>query len=201
MKKNPYPANFTKASLLIPESRIIAGLLLQNPTSAEWKQQVIDVNILQRRTHNSASTAANLIRSRLNTMDEKLWEFVHKGSQELVTQAVLAVTVKYSPLLGDYLREVYLRERKRFAEQLRPSSWNQFIEDCHNRIPDLPIRTESTNAKLKQNAFRIMAEAGLIEDTKSMRLRHLILVPKLKQYLLKQKEQYVLQCLLPEGDY
>ncbi len=201
MKKNPYPANFTKASLLIPESRTIAGLLLQNPTPAEWKQQVFDENVLQRRTRNSAETAANLIRSRLNTMDEKLWEFVHKGSKELATQAVLAATVKYSPLLGDYLREVYQRERKQFADQLRPTSWDQFIEDCHNRVPDLPVRSESTQAKLKQNAFRMLAEAGLIEDTKSMAIRRMLLAPQLKQYLVSRKEDYVLKCLPPEGDH
>ncbi|MGI9283090.1 MAG: DUF1819 family protein [Endozoicomonas sp.] len=201
MKNNSYPANFTKASLLIPESRIIAELMLKHPTPAEWKQQIFDENILQRRTPNSASTVASLIRSRLNTMDERLWGFIQKGSKELATQAILAATVKYSPLLGDFLREVYQRERKQFAEQLRSTSWDQFIEDCHNRVPDLPVRSESTHAKLKQNAFRMMAEAGLIEDTKSMAIRHMLLAPELKRYLVSRKEDYVLKCLVPAGDH
>ena len=197
---NPYPANFTKASLLIPESRIVAGLLLQEPTPEEWKRQIYEENILQRRTPNSAQTAGTLIRSRLSTLDKELWGFVHTGSKELATQSVLAATVKFSPLLGDFIREVYQRERKQFAEKLRPSSWDQFIEECHNRIPDLPVRSESTQAKLKQNAFRIMAEAGLIDNTRDMTIRHLTLAPQLKQYLKDRNEQYVLRCLLPEGE-
>ncbi|PVZ66776.1 DUF1819 family protein [Pelagibaculum spongiae] len=198
--KNPYPTNFSNASLLIPESRIIAGLLLQEPTTEEWKRQVYDDNILQLRTLNGAKTAGNLIRRRLNTMDKALWKFVHTGSKELATQSVLAATVKFSPLLGDYIRDVYQRERKQFAEQLRPSSWNQFIEECHNRIPDLPVRSESTQAKLKQNAFRIMAEAGMIDNTRNMTIRHLSLAPQLKRYLENSDEHYVLSCLLPERD-
>lgn len=196
---NPYPANFTKASLLVPESRIIAALLLQDLSSAEWKRQTLDENILQRRTKNSAQTAASLIKSRLMTMDSGLWEFIRTGSKELATQAVLATTVKFSPLLGDYLQYVYQRERKQFADHLRQSSWDLFIDDCHNRIPDLPVRTESTQAKLKQNAFRIMAEAGLIDNTKDMTIRHLALVPELERYLVSKQEKYVLRCLLPEG--
>ncbi len=196
---NPYPANFTKASLLVPESRIIAGLLLQDLSVAEWKQQIENENVLQRRTKNSAKTAAGLIKSRLMTMDHGLWELVYAGSKELATQAVLGATVKFSPLLGDYLQYVYQRERKQFADHLRPSSWDLFIADCHNRIPDLPVRSESTQAKLKQNAFRIMAEASLIDNTKDMSIRHLVLAPELERYLVRKQEKYVLRCLLPEG--
>ncbi len=197
--KNPYPANFTSGSLLVPESRLIAELLLKHPTQPEWKQYIYEDNILQRRTAASAKSAANLIRARLKVMDEALWLLVVNGTKEVATQAVLAATVKYSPLLGDFIRYVYQQERKQFSTQLRPSSWEQFIEDCHNRVAYLPEYSASAQLKLKQNAFRIMAEAGLIEDTKSMIIRHLLLTPELKKYLVDQKEHYVLKCLMPEG--
>ncbi|MCW7555582.1 DUF1819 family protein [Endozoicomonas gorgoniicola] len=79
MAQNVYPANFTKGSLLIPESKIIAGILLQEPSPAEWKRQIVDENILQRRTTNSALIVAGVIRSRLKTVNEELWKLVHTG--------------------------------------------------------------------------------------------------------------------------
>lgn len=44
---SPYQANFTKCSLIVPESRIIAGLLLQGIEGSDWDKQVRDLNVLQ----------------------------------------------------------------------------------------------------------------------------------------------------------
>ena len=68
MSKGRYQANFTKASLLIPESRIVAGLLLDNIDEDQWHQAIVVDNVLQKRTKNTATTQASLIRNRLATM-------------------------------------------------------------------------------------------------------------------------------------
>jgi hypothetical protein len=68
MPRARYQANFTKASLLVPESRIVAGLLLDNVDEDQWHQAIIVDNFLQKRTNNTATTQASLIRNRLATM-------------------------------------------------------------------------------------------------------------------------------------
>ena len=190
-----YLANFTKCSLIVPETRIIAGLLLQSVEPREWERQVYELNVLQKRTAKTAATYANLARARLQTMDVELWKLVHEGSMPVATHAVLAATVKFSPLFGDFLRTVVRHQFRRFSTHLELRHWDAYIEDCQRAQPDMPGLTDSTRGKLRQNAIRMLAEAGFIEDTRSLRLRSQAIEPAVLNYLRQQNEQYVLDCL------
>ncbi len=56
-----YNGEIVAGSLLIPESRKIADLLLQEVSEEEWYQAVIIDNILQKRSPASAKRQAQLI--------------------------------------------------------------------------------------------------------------------------------------------
>lgn len=190
-----YQANFTKGSLLVPESRIVAKLLLEDISGKDWTQIIATENVLQKRTQNTANTHANLARSRLKTMGPKLWKLVSNGSSPVATHAVLAATIKFSPLLGDFMNLALKEEFKRFEEKLRPTLWDNYLDACRDRDPNMPKWTEGTRAKLKQNAFRILAEAGFLTDTRSKRLNPVPIAPEVISYLEDHKEAYVLQCI------
>jgi hypothetical protein len=98
--------SFTRCSLIVPESRIVAALLLQDVSKQEWQRQIVGLNVLQKRTAKTAVSYASTARSSLETMHPDLWVLVRDGSRPVATQAVLAATVKFSPLLGDFLRTV-----------------------------------------------------------------------------------------------
>jgi len=191
----PYKANFTKTSLIVPESRIVADLLLSDVSSEEWDRLIRQENILRKRTGNTAMTYASLARARLQTMTPELWELVRDGSMPVASQAVLAATLKFSPLFGNFLRTTLRDEFRRFSVTLEPRLWDQYIEDVQRAYPQMPAFTESTQGKLKQNAFRMLAEAGFIVDTRSMRLRKIQLEPAVLDYLRNHQEQYVLDCI------
>lgn len=190
-----YLANFTKCSLIVPEARIVAGLLMNGADSGEWERQVLDVNVLQKRTAKTAVTYANLARARLQTMDADLWLLVRDGSMHVATHAVLAATVKFSPLFGDFLRTVVRDQFRRFATHLETRHWDAYIEDSLRSQPNMPALSDSTRVKLRQNAMRMLAEAGFIESTRSLRLRSQQIEPAVLHYLRQHNEQYVLDCL------
>ncbi|RRW11932.1 DUF1819 family protein [Stutzerimonas stutzeri] len=190
-----YLANFTKCSLIVPEARIVAGLLMNGADSGEWERQVLDVNVLQKRTAKTAVTYANLARARLQTMDADLWLLVRDGSMHVATHAVLAATVKFSPLFGDFLRTVVRDQFRRFATHLETRHWDAYIEDSLRSQPNMPALSDSTRVKLRQNAMRMLAEAGFIENTRSLRLRSQQIEPAVLHYLRQHNEQYVLDCL------
>jgi len=190
-----YLANFTKCSLIVPEARIVAGLLMKGADSGEWERQVLDVNVLQKRTAKTAVTYANLARARLQTMDADLWLLVRDGSMHVATHAVLAATVKFSPLFGDFLRTVVRDQFRRFATHLETRHWDAYIEDSLRSQPNMPALSDSTRVKLRQNAMRMLAEAGFIENTRSLRLRSQQIEPAVLHYLRQHNEQYVLDCL------
>jgi hypothetical protein len=190
-----YLANFTKCSLIVPEARIVAGLLIKGAESGEWERQVLDVNVLQKRTAKTAATYANLARARLQTMDEDLWLLVRDGSVPVATHAVLAATVKFSPLFGDFLRTVVRDQFRRFATHLETRHWDAYLEDSLRSQPNMLTLSDSTRVKLRQNAMRMLAEAGFIENTRSLRLRSQHIEPAVLHYLRQHNEQYVLDCL------
>ena len=195
MPRGRYQANFTKASLLIPESRIVGGLLLNNVDEDQWHQAIVVDNVLQKRTQNTATTQASLIRNRLNTMGPELWALVREGGKLVATHAVFAATIKFSPLLGDFLDLVVREQFRRFENSLRPALWDDYLESCHERDPEMPSWSESTRAKPKQNAIRMLAEAGYLHDTRSMRLQRVQISQEVIGYLQEHEETYVMKCI------
>ncbi len=192
---SPYLANFTRCSLIVPETRIVAALLLQGTEGADWDKQIGQLNVLQKRTAKTAMTYASLARARLQTMDAGLWELVRDGNVPQATQAVLAATVKFSPLFGDFLRTVVRDQFRRFATHLEARHWDAYIEDSLRAQPNMPTLNDSTRVKLRQNAMRMLAEAGFIENTRSLRLRGQHIEPAVLHYLRQHNEQYALDCL------
>src|SRR5690348_7739746 len=98
-----YSADITAGSLKVPESRIVARLLLDGVSGPAWKDAIERENVLQARSPATAKRLARLIRLRLETMDADLWKLVRDGTGPVATHAALAAAVKHSPLLGDFL--------------------------------------------------------------------------------------------------
>ena len=152
-----YKANFTKTSLIVPESRVVADLLLREVTHEEWKHEIFDKNVLQKRTRETALTYASIARSRLETMGPGLWELVRDGTLPVATHAMLAATVKFSPLLGDFMHNILQDQYRQFKSHLDSSLWSQYIENCRNQDVEMSEWSDSTCSKLRQNAMRILA--------------------------------------------
>ena len=190
-----YKANFTKGGLMVPESRIVADLLLQGVDAAGWKQAIEVDNVLRKRSPTTASTKAALIRARLQTMTEGLWRLVRDGSKPVATHAVFAATIKYSPLFGDFLDLVVRDLYRRFEETLKPQHWDRYLEDCRNRDPAMPEWTAATQEKLRTRVFGMMTEAGYLSDSRTRTLKPVRVSPEVVRYLKESDEDYALRCM------
>ena len=178
-----YKANFSRGGLMVPESRIIADLLLRGIDPPGWKQAIEVDNLLAKRSPTTASTKATLIRGRLRTLTPALWRLIRDGSKPVATQAVLAATVNYSPLLGDFLELVLRPLVRRFEPNLKPQHWDRYLEDCRTRDPDMPAWSAATLETLRTRAFGMLAEAGYLSDARQRRLQPLRLAPEVAQAL------------------
>ena len=188
-------ANFTKASLIVAETRLVAGLLLGDASPDSWKQAIEIDNVLQKKTRNTALTYANLARTRLQTMGPALWQIIHQGSLAEARDGALAATVKFSPLFGDFLRDVLRDQFRRFATKIGASLWDDYIDHQLRAHPDVPSFNDSTRTKLRQNAMRILVEAGFVTDTQSLTLRPHRIEPSVRHCLEAHQERYTLECL------
>lgn len=190
-----YKANFTKGGLMVPESRLVADLLLQGVDADSWKHAIEVENVLRKRSPATAVGKAGLIRARLRTMTPELWTLVRDAGKPVATQAVFAATLKYSPLLADFLDLVVLDLYRRFEPQLKPRHWERYLEDCHLRDLRMPVWSAATLTSLRRRAFGMLAEAGYLSDSRPRSLQALRLEPEVVACLRAQGEDDILRCM------
>lgn len=190
-----YRADITAGALKLPESRVVAGLLLRDVSDKEWRKAIYDENVLQTRSDKTAKRISVLIRGRLSQVEAPLWKLVADGSVKEATHACLAAAIKASYLLGDFLDIVVRDEYRTFKETLSLTLWASYVEDCQNRDPDMPQWADSTVTRLRSSIYTILAEGGYIDSTKTRNLQTVHIVKPVLRYLEKHDEEYVLRCI------
>ena len=190
-----YRADITAGSLKVPESRIIADLLLQGVNETGWKEALYAQNVLQTRSPKTTKRLVLLLRGRLELMEAELWKLVRDGLGTIATHACLAAAVKHSVLLGDFLDLVVREHYKCYADVLSTKWWGTYIEDCRGRDSEMPRWRDSTLARLRSSVFQILAQVGYIENTRTLKLQTVHIASQVLDYLTEHNESYVLRCI------
>ena len=190
-----YRADITAGALKVPESRIIAALLLRGLDEAGWKEAIYGQNVLQTRSPKTAARLTLLLRGRLALMQPALWTLVRDGAGTVATQACLAAAVKHSALLGDFLDLVVREHVARFARTLSNTVWDDYVLDCRGRDPKMPQWSAATRERLRSSVFQILAQAGYAENIRSLRLQPVYIASPVLDYLTTHQEHYVLRCI------
>jgi hypothetical protein len=191
-----YNAEISAGSLMLPESRRVAKLLLSHPTKEQWANALRLDNILQKSNPATARRQARLIRNRLDTLDDKAWALIAEGSQEVATQILLAAAVNHSRVLADFLRDVYAGHLRRLEQHISPAKdWESFWAECIQRDPEAANFSDSSKAKMLQVILRILGEAKYVDSTKSLRLTPPHLHPDVVRYLKRHGETTALSIM------
>lgn len=190
-----YKAEITAGALKLPESRIIADLLLRQVDGEGWKDAIVTKNILQARSPATARRLTTLIRDRLATMGPDLWKLIRDGKGTVAAHAVFAAAVKHSPLLGDFLEIVVGEQYRLFSPALSPKMFADYLEGCRERDPEMPQWNETTRRRLRSSVFQMLAQAGYIENTRSLKLQTVHVADQVLHYLKANREEYVLRCI------
>ena len=190
-----YKADITAGALKLPESRLIADLLLRKVDAAGWKSAIVTKNVLQARSPATATRLTKLIRGRLETMEPDMWKLVRDGKGTVAAHAVFASAVKHSPLLGDFLEGVVGEQYRVFGTALSNTMFADYLEGCRERDPDMPQWSETTRRRLRSSVFQMLAQAGYVESTRSLRLQTVHIADQVLRCLTANKEQYVLRCI------
>ncbi|MHB8762850.1 MAG: DUF1819 family protein [Deferrisomatales bacterium] len=190
-----YTATISSTPLRLRETRIVADLLLQGVNDGAWKKAIVEDNVLQAGSQVGVVRSANILRARLEPLGEGLWTMVRDGEREQATQAAFAGAVQHSRLLGDFMDITLREQRALFAEKLEPRTWSEYIAGCRGRDPEMPHWSDTTVAKLRSIVFSMLAEAGYLKDTRSLRLQNVFVDAQLAAYLRDRGETYVLRCM------
>ena len=128
-------------------------------------------------------------------MDANFWRLVAEGDATTATHALLAAAIKRSALLGDFLDLVVREQFKVFSEQLTNDPWDQYLDDCRGREAQIADWHESTRRRLRSSIFQILAQAGYLRDTRSLKLQAVFIAADVIDYLKSHDEKYVLRCI------
>lgn len=190
-----YSADIIAGALMVPESRVIADLLLRGVTEADWKDAIAIRNVLKLRTRDSANRVSKLIRARLETMGPELWKLVRDGTGSVANHATLAASVKQSRLLGDFLGLVVGEQYRRFGTALSNKLWDDYLDGCRGRDPELAQWSDLTRQRLRSSVFQTLAQAGYIENTRTLKLQTVHISELVLRYLRAHGEEYVVRCI------
>jgi hypothetical protein len=128
-------------------------------------------------------------------MQPALWRLVRDGSTSVVTHALLAAAIKHSALLGDFLDLVVREQFRVFNKTLPKKMFDDFLQDCRGRDPEMPEFNESTQRKLQTTIYRILVQAGYLSDTRTLTLKQVHVAEEVLAYLRQNGEDYVLRCI------
>jgi len=190
-----YRADISAGALKVPETRVIADLLLRGVDQQGWKQALITDNVLQTRNSATAIRLARLIKARLALMDPELWKLIYEGTGIAAVHGALAAAIKHSVLLGDFFDLVVREQYHLFNPALSKRLWDDYLSDCRGRDPEMPEWNESTRRRLRSSVFQTLAQSGFIENTKTLKLQPVHISPQVLRYLTSRNEEYVLRCI------
>ncbi len=198
-ENSKYVANLTKGSLKVAESRVIAELLLKGMSAAEVQALAIKDNLLQKRSPEATRTLASHLAWRFVGAPECLLTLIVVGSNREATQACLACLVNRSALLAHYLKDSVLEVRNQRRNHLAPADWAKYLEILEDRDSSIRAWTSPVRAKLRQNIWRILAEAEIVDSTKFLRLQNVRLEDSVKNCLSGSSRSSILEVLALGG--
>jgi len=105
------------------------------------------------------------------------------------------LALKHSPLLGDFAELVVGEKRRRFASILPLRLFDEYLEGCRERDHEMPEWNEATRKRLRSSVYQILAQAGVIDNTKSLKLQPVFFSDQVLSYLESEREYYVLRCV------
>ncbi|OUZ00325.1 hypothetical protein BLL04_04505 [Klebsiella variicola] len=181
--------------LMSRESRIIAELMLTNPDEQTWQEQIVDYNILQASSANTAKRYATTIRLRLNALDKAAWSLIAQGSERERQQLLFVALVLHSPVVKDFLAEVVNDLRRQFKEKLPMDSWDEFVASHLRQQPVLTSYSDSSIKKMGNNLVKALAEAGYLDTPRRRNLQSVFLLPETQATLQRLGQQELVSIL------
>ncbi|SHL89346.1 Putative inner membrane protein [Vreelandella subglaciescola] len=190
-----YNSDLIGGALMVRESRIIAGLMLDGTDDATWHQTIMVDNCLQKNRPATAKRMAQAIRKRLERLEPPFWQALQEGDALLATQVSFCAAMARNLLLVEFLETVVADAFATRAERLEAYWWDDFLAERAFRDPAIANWAASSQRKMGQVVFRMLTEVGVLENTRSRRLCSLLLQPDVERLLESHGMVRLQNCL------
>ena len=194
-----YKLTFTAASLRLNEMVKVASALLENEftTMNEVRESRIVFGSVKNRT---TDREFREIKHRLEKLTHDQMEVLAHG--DLISQKQIAFlgVCKHYDFIRDFTVDVIRDKALVYDYQIHESDYNGFINSRIDIHPELETFSESTLKKAKQVMFRILEQAGIINNAVEKMIQPQILQPKVIKSILVDDPQWLKIFLMPDND-
>lgn len=180
-----YVGDLIGGSLLIAETRIIAESLLKQLPEDEWRNLVIDQNILQKKSVKTSSRYVHVIRTRIEGLGQDFMSALVTSTDRAYIQLLLVAVMINSPIVEDFMRLSLAEAKRTYKPNLPSTAWQDFYEIQSLKYPDLNNYSESTIKKLGTNVIKILVLSGYLSDARKREIYPVYLMPEVKEWLLR----------------
>lgn len=180
-----YVGDLIGGSLLIAETRIIAESLLKQLPEDEWRNLVIDQNILQKKSVKTSSRYVRVIRTRIEGLGQDFISALVTSTDRAYIQLLLVAVMINSPIVEDFMRLSLAEAKRTYKPNLPSTAWQDFYEIQSLKYPDLNNYSESTIKKLGTNVIKILVLSGYLSDARKREIYPVYLMPEVKEWLLR----------------
>ena len=159
-----YALSFTSGGLLVREADVIVSQYLRVRDWATVRQAATEQNLLQARTISSIVRVTRETIQRMCVLEDAELELFAESSLTERCHLMWAAACRRYHLIGDFAEEVVRERFLLMTPTLGLEDFERFMTRkslWHTELDELKL---STRAKLRQNAFRMLHEAGLLSE-------------------------------------
>lgn len=155
-----YALSFTSGGLLVREADVIIDEYLRSRDWVAVRHAVTEQNLLQARTSSSSVRVTRETIQRLNVFDDAELGLLAESTLTERRHLMWAAACRRYELIGDFAEQVVRERFLLMTPTLRTEDFERFMMGKTLWHPELDELKSSTRAKLRQNIFRMLHEAG-----------------------------------------
>ena len=196
----PYRLSFSGAALQLEESAKIAQLYTDLRDWSLVKEKVLAENALQKNRLKTTARSFYEIRKRLEALSalqlERLAEGTYSDQQQLLWVAVC----KLYPFVGAFTLEVLLNKIRAYEYIVHESDYTEFLEAQTQIEKKLQQISDSTYQKLRSRLYRMMEEAGIVNNREERVITPPVVTAYVGEALYHEDPRLLRYLLLREQD-
>lgn len=164
MSSERYRLSFTTGGLFINESALAAERYSRLQDWRVVRDQVRQENLLQVRTAAAALRISKEVVSRLELLSPQEIDYLLNGSHPERAYLLWSATCRRYAFIRDFATEVLREQYLTLRYTLPLTEFNAFYHRKSTVHDEIENTAASTQAKLRQNLYRMMREADLLSD-------------------------------------
>ncbi len=195
MNVKNYLGDLIGGSLMISESRIIAELQLKKLPDEEWRNLIIEHNILQKKSVHTSIRYARMLRARLEKLNEELITLLINYSERAYIQMMMVTLLLHSPIVEDFMRQSLAEARRTYKPTLPENAWLEFYDARARAFPELGQFSDTTIRKMGNNAVKALVDSDYLSNSRTRKIQPVYLLPEVKECLQRLGREELLDVL------